>query len=214
MNFPGLQSHSPLALALSLAAMLVSPPAVADGPYYYVVNPGTQMAAEVFAHHTEDGSAVVLWSVYGGTSQQFTVQRLEGNGPYQPEEERWFLLRVRHADKCLKTDGFQSGAPVVLAPCGGDASQMWRERMVSMTAAGCGSPGGCFAGFRRVIENYYDRGRRCLDAANAAFPNPPPEGAGLQAFDCIDRYSAPNAINQEWELVRIEDWGAPGPVVR
>jgi hypothetical protein len=188
-------------------------PSAADGPYFYIVNSTTRMMAEVFAHRTDDDSPVVLWPHYGGASQQFTVQRLAGNGPYQPEHERWFLLRARHSDKCLKTAGFQSGAPVVQAVCSGDASQMWRVRTVAMSAAECPS-GQCFGGWRRLLENYYDRGRRCLDAANGNFPAPPQQGAGLQAWDCIKQFTAPNAVNQGWELISVQDWDAPGPRVR
>jgi hypothetical protein len=201
-------------LAISVTAALTRmPQAEADGPYFYVVNSATRMMAEVFAHRTDNGSPVVLWPFYSGASQQFMVQRLAGN-PNLPQEEPWFLLRARHSGKCLKTAGYQSGAAVVQDECGGDASQMWRVRTVVKTAADCANPNQCFGGSRHVLENYYDRGRRCLDAANGNFPAPPAQGAGLQAWDCIPRFSAPNAVNQEWELVNIQDWGAPGPVVK
>lgn len=202
-------------LAISVtAAFTAVPQAAADGPYFYIVNSGTKMMAEVFANRTDDGAPVVLWPHYGGTSQQFTVERKPLRWRWEPQEEIWFLLRARHSGKCLKTAGYQSGAPVVQAQCNGDASQMWRVRTVVKTAADCADPNRCFGGQRHVLENNYDRGRRCLDAANAKFPAPPAQGAGLQAFYCIPRFSAPNAVNQEWELVNIQDWGAPGPVVR
>lgn len=202
-------------IAITLCLFQAAQAAAADGPYFYIVNSGTRMMAEVFAHRTDDGARVVLWPHYGGTSQQFRVQRLPQLGnPYEPLEEQWFLLRARHSDKCLKTDGYQSGAAVVQATCGGEASKMWRVRTVVMTAAECANRNQCFGGHRFVLENYYDRGRRCLDAANGKFPAPPAQGTGLQAWDCIPRFSAPNAVNQEWELVNIQDWGAPGPVVR
>ncbi len=115
-----------VALTISVTAALTPVPqaAAADGPYFYIVNSGTRMMAEVFAHHTDNGARVVLWPHYGGTSQQFTVQRLPLRNSYQPPEEQWFLLRARHSDKCPKTDGYQSGAPVVQAVCGGEAAQM------------------------------------------------------------------------------------------
>ena len=62
-------------------ALTTAPQAVADGPFFYIVNSGAHMMAEVFAHRTDDGSPVVLWPHYGGASQQFTVQRLAGNRP-------------------------------------------------------------------------------------------------------------------------------------
>lgn len=202
-------------MAIAAAALIPMSRAAADGPYFYIMNSGTGMTAEVFAHHTEDGSAVVLWGHYGGESEQFAVES-DGNFLYSDEDQqtKWFLLRARHSGKCLKTDGWQSGAPVVQAECSGDASQLWRVRTISMTAAECADPGQCFGGYRRLLENYYDRGRRCLDAANGAFPTPPPEGAGLQAWDCIAAFSSPNAVNQGWELVYTEHWGQSGPIVK
>jgi hypothetical protein len=60
-----------------------------------------------------------------------------------------------------------------------------------------------------VLENFYDRGRRCLDAAHGHLPGAPEQGAGLRAWDCVASFSAPNAINQEWELVDVQEWDAP-----
>ena len=86
---------------------------------------------------------------------------------------------------------------------------MWRLRAVVMTAAECSSRIQCVIGRRMVLENYHDRGRRCLDAANGHLPGLPEQGAGLQAWDCIASLSAPNAANQEWELVDVQEWDAP-----
>jgi Ricin-type beta-trefoil lectin domain len=188
-------------------------PSEVEPPYVYILHSATKMTVEVFAHRTDNGSPVVLWPHYGGSSQQFSVERKPLTNSYQSLEEQWFLLRARHSNKCLKTAGYQSGARVVQQECGGDASQMWRVRTVSMTAAECPS-GRCFASFRHVLENYYDRGRRCLDAANAKFPAPPVKGAGLQAWDCIARFSAPNAVNQQWELVGLWTLDRPNPPPR
>lgn len=209
-----LRAKRPALIAITLSLFQTAQAIAADDPYFYIVNKGSRMMVEVFAHSTRDGARVVLWPHYGGASQQFTIQRLQLGSPYQPTQERWFLLRARHSGKCLKTAGDRSGAAVVQATCGGDSSQMWRVRTVAMTAEECANPNQCFAGHRLVLENYYDRGRRCLDAANGKFPTPPAQGTGLQAWDCISKFSAPNAVNQEWELVNIKDWGAPGPVVR
>jgi hypothetical protein len=80
-----------------------------------------------------------------------------------------------------------------------------------MTSADCADPNQCFGGERLVLENYYDEHHRsCLDAANGNFPAPPAKGAALIAFDCIPKFSAPNYVNQEWELVNILDWGPSG----
>lgn len=199
-------------VAAALTLLMTSAPVMAD-EYFYVVNSGTRMMAEVFAHRTDIGSPVVLWPHYGGDSQQFFVWYLKSLGLFPDADgDPWFLLKAKHSGLCLKTSGYQSGAPIVQAECGGDASQMWKVNTIAMTPAEC--PGGhCFAFERKVLQNYYDRGKRCLDAANGKFPAPPLQGAPLQAWDCIGKFSAPNAINQEWELVNVRDWDAPGPVV-
>jgi len=31
----------------------------------------------------------------------------------------------------------------------------------------------------------------------------------LQAWECVGGFSAPNAVNQEWELVDVQEWDAP-----
>jgi len=187
-------------ITASVTATFTSVPyAAADGPYYYIVNSATKMMVEVFAHRTDDGSPVVLWPHYGGTSQQFHPEVVFHTDA--------FRLRARHSGKCLQVVGDQSGAAVIQAECMGDASQIWRVREVSKTSAECSDPNHCFGGFRHVLENF--RGHRCLDAANANFPAPPAQGAGLQAWDCIPRFSAPNFVNQDWELFNTNDWDAP-----
>jgi len=200
-----------VALALSVTAAIAAVPqaTAADGRYFYVVNLGTRMMAEVTAHRTDDGAPVVLWPNNGGTSQQFSVQRLAQPGNPEPLPEQWFLLQARHSGKCLKTDGFQPGAAVIQETCSGDSSQLWRLRTVIMTAAECPVRSQCFVGRRLVLENYYDRGRRCLEAANGHLPGPPTQGAGLRAWNCIATFSAPNAVNQDWELVDTQEWNAP-----
>ena len=179
---------------------------------YYLVNKATRMMAEVFAHSTAENAPVVLWPRYGGTSQKFRITRYQlsyGN----PCEEHWFTVKAVHSGKYLTTLGSQSGAKVVQSTHGSDWARQWRVRLVRLTADECPS-GRCFANFRHVLENYYNRGRRCLDATNANFPRPPAQGSGLQAWDCISKFSAPNAVNQEWEVVRAVIWDSPGPVVR
>jgi hypothetical protein len=199
--------------ALAFLTAMTTAPAAADDEYFYVVNTATKMMAEVLAHRTDVGSPVVPWPFYGGSSQQFFVWHTKSLGLFpDPDEGQWVLLKARHSGLCLKTNGYQSGAPIVQAECGGDASQMWRVRTIAMTPADCPS-GRCFGGQRQILQNYYDKGKRCLDAANGKFPAPPLQGAGLQAWDCISKFSAANAVNQEWELINIKDWNAPGPVV-
>lgn len=199
-------------LILSATCVLSAMPrtAVADDvPYFYVVNSGTLMMAEVVARRTDDGAPVVLWPNYGGPSQQFSIQRLPRSANPEPLQEQWFLLRARHSGKCLKTNGFQPGAAIVQETCSGDASQLWRLRPVVMTAAECRASGQCFMGRRTVLENYHDRGRRCLDAANVQLSAVPEQGENLHARDCVTKFSVPNAVNQEWELVDVQNWDAP-----
>lgn len=201
-----------LGAAVAALMAVTAVPAAAE-EYFYVVNTATKMLVEVLAHRTDVGSPVVLWPHYGGTSQQFFVYWTTSPGAFPiSEKDPWFLLKARHSGLCLKTKGYQSGAPIVQAECDGDASQMLRVRTIAMTPADCPS-GRCFGGVRHVLQNYYDSGKRCLDAANGKFPAPPAQGTGLQAWDCIGKFSAANAVNQEWELVNIKDWNAPGPSV-
>jgi len=201
-----------LVAALGVLATATAVPAAADEEYFYVVNTGTKMMAEVFAHNMDIGAPVVLWPHYGGDSQKFFVWHLASPGGFPVDGDPWFLLKAKHSGKCLKTSGYQSGAPIVQAECSGDASQMWKVDTIAMTPAEC--PGGrCFAFERHVLRNYYDRSKRCLDTANGKFPAPPLQGAALQAWDCIGKFSAANAVNQDWELVNVRDWDAPGPVV-
>jgi hypothetical protein len=102
------------------------------------------------------------------------------------EKDPWFLLKARHSGWCLRTNGYQSGAPIIQAECGGESGQRWRVQKIAMTPADCPS-GRCFGDERHILQNYYDRGKRCLDAANGKFPTPPVQGAGLQAWDCIGK---------------------------
>jgi hypothetical protein len=199
--------------ALTLLSAMTAAPAAAEDEYFYVVNTSTKMMAEVMGHSKDLGAWVGLWPYYGGTSQQFSMVWTKSPGAFPTsEKDPWFLLKARHSGLCLKTKGYQSGAPIVQADCDGDASQMLRVRTIAMTPAEC--PGGrCFAAERHVLQNYYDSGKRCLDSANGKFPAPPLQGTGLQAWDCIGKFSATNAVNQEWELINTRDWNAPGPVV-
>jgi hypothetical protein len=206
-----------VALAFSVAAALSPPQAAAQDECpgvvygrpntedYYLVNKATRMLAEVFAHNTAEKAPVVLWRRYGSNnSERFRIARYPlsyGN----PCEEQWFTIQAVHSGKYLATDGSKSGAKVVQSTHVSDWARQWRVKLVRLTAEECPS-GRCFAAFRHVLENYYDRGRRCLDAANGKFPRPPAEGSALQAFDCIPKFSSPNAVNQEWEVVRAVIW--------
>lgn len=176
--------------------------------YWYIVNSSTGMMVEILGNSADVGAPAILWPHYGGWSQQFEAKGIEKAGA-------WFNLRAHHSDLCLETEGFAEGVAVRQAECGGKADQLWRVRAISKSSAECANPNQCFPATRTVLENYYDRGKRCLDAANGAFPSPPRQGTPIHAWNCIGRYSAPNFVNQEWQLVRVHDFGeARGPVVR
>jgi hypothetical protein len=168
-------------------------------PYFYLLNTSTRMMAEVIAHRTDDGAPVILRPHFGGPSQQFSIQRLARAGDTEPVQDQWFLLRARHSGKCLKTNGFGPGVTVVQETCSGDASQLWRLRTLAS---------GGFMARRTVLQNFFGRGR-CMDAANGLTPGLPEQGNTLVVRECIAGFSAPNAVNQEWELVDVQDWDAP-----
>ena len=140
--------------ALAFLTAMTTAPAAADDEYFYVVNTATKMMAEVLAHRTDVGSPVVLWPFYGGSSQQFFVWHTKSLGLFpDPDEGQWVLLKARHSGLCLKTNGYQSGAPIVQAECGGDASQTWRVRTIAMTPATKYSPGGNTPNFAGSATN-------------------------------------------------------------
>ncbi|MDM0109424.1 RICIN domain-containing protein [Variovorax sp. J22R24] len=198
-----------LALVASAAFAVVPQTALADVPYFYIVNASTRMMAEVLGRRVDDGAPVVLWPNYGGPSQQFSLHRLPRPGNPEPLQDQWFMLSARHSGKCLKTHGFQSGAVIVQETCSGDASQLWRLRTLATTAADCPARGWCLMQRRMVLENFYEGGRRCLDAAHGLLPSGPEQGAGLHARDCVVRFSATTPAHQEWELVDVQEWDAP-----
>ncbi|GAA1262952.1 hypothetical protein GCM10009609_27480 [Pseudonocardia aurantiaca] len=200
-------------LAALIAALAMALSAASARPeHYHIVNPRTGMMVEIQANSRAPGAPAILWPHNGGASQQFTVERIM-IGTLPDPRPAWFLLRAVHSGLCLRTDGYRSGAAVRQAECSADARQMWRVRRIPKTPSECSNRSQCLPGTRTVMENYFNRGTRCLDAGNANFPAPPRQGTGLMAWDCITRFSAPNAVNQEWELVRTQDWGRPGPVV-
>ena len=199
---------------LAALAMALSPvgSASAKTEYYYIVNPRTGMTVEIQANSPAPGAPAILWPYNGGASQQFTVERV-AVGTLPDPRSAWFRLRAVHSGLCLRTDGYRSGAAVRQGECSADSGQMWRVRTITKSPRECANPSQCLPGTRTVLENYFARGRRCLDAGNANFPAPPRQGTGLMAWDCITRFSAPNAVNQDWKLVRTQDWGRPGPIV-
>ncbi|MFD6888879.1 RICIN domain-containing protein [Streptomyces sp. NPDC059957] len=190
-----------------LAAGIISPStATAQEQYFYVVNQGTNMVAEVFAHNTADGAATVLWTNYGGESEQFRMDF---------HDDGWFTLTAKHSGKCLGRAYSSSSSSVIQKSCPSlnEEKDLWRTQEIRKTASDCANVNQCFGGSRTVLQNKYGGGRFCLDAANATAPKPPGEGAGLQTWTCIKKFGDWNAVNQDWRLVKTQDWGS-GPVVR
>lgn len=199
-------------LVLVGAGLVCPTTAAAEDQYFYVVNQSTNKVAEVFAHEQGDEKAIVLWSNYGGDSEQFKQV---------PVGDGWFALVAKHSGKCLGRTLITWGSDinkVVQDKCGilsnspFNNHQLWRMETIPKQASDCANPNQCFAGSRTVLHNQYGGGRFCLDAANAKAPTPPVEGAPLQAWPCIKKFSDWNAVNQDWQIVRTQDWG-PGPNV-
>lgn len=197
--------------ALAFVGVGIATPtrATADDQYFYVVNQSTNKVAEVFAHEQGEEKPIVLWTNYGGESEQFR-QVAAGDG--------WFALVAKHSGKCLGRTVVTTSNKAVQDECGILSSspfndqQLWRMETIPKKASDCANPNQCFGGSRTVLHNKYGGGRFCLDAANAKAPTPPVEGAPLQAWPCIKKFSDWNAVNQDWQIVRTQDWG-PGPNV-
>nr|WSZ99513.1 RICIN domain-containing protein [Streptomyces sp. NBC_00857] len=195
----------PIATVSLLAAGLVAPSAAtAEDQYFYISNRSSGMVAEVFAHSVDNEARVVLWPNYGGDSEQFK-QQFTTSG--------WFLLIAKHSGKCLSRslNGGGTGSVVQSACDSSQLIQQWRPRQVSKTSNECSDPNHCFGGSRTVLDNKWNR-YKCLDAANGKAPTPPAKGVALQTWPCIRKFSDWNVVNQEWELVRTQDWGI-GPHV-
>ena len=90
--------------------------------------------------------------------------------------------------KCLDAKGSTNGTPVVLDDCDGTSSQFWKIE-------GFYGPGADLDAYLLVHSS-----GRCLDARNPAFPTPPPAGARLQIWDCINKPKDPWHVNQDWSL--------------
>ncbi|MFD8141768.1 RICIN domain-containing protein [Streptomyces sp. NPDC059708] len=196
------RSVVPIATISLFTTGLIAPStATAEDQYFYVVNQSTKMVAEVFAHNLDDEGRVVLWPNYGGDSEQFKKQFTYNS---------WFLLIAKHSGKCLSRTAAAGGIAVVQKPCDpGQNAQQWKPREVPRTSADCADPNHCFGGSRTVLDNLANRydGPKCLDADNGSAPTPPKQGVRLQIWPCIKKSSDWNVVNQDWQLVRTQDWG-------
>ncbi|MET7608846.1 RICIN domain-containing protein [Streptomyces avermitilis] len=199
------------ASALFAGGVIVPTTATAEDQYFYIVNQSTDMVAEVFAHSQAEDAWVALWPNYGGESEQFKKQ-FTNNG--------WFLLIAKHSGKCLSGSSAESReGRVVQKTCDSEdrsilnLSQQWNTRSISKTSDECSDPNQCFGGSRTILDNRWFR-YRCLDAANAKAPTPPVQGTALQTWRCVNKLSAWNEVNQNWELVRTQDWPPPASDVR
>ncbi|WP_078988026.1 RICIN domain-containing protein [Streptomyces sp. XY332] len=191
---------------LSLVAAGLFAPSTADAQeqYYYIVNNSTNMVAAVASSSLDEGAWVTLWPQEGSENQQFSKIDASGN---------WFLLRAKHSGKCLSRTRDNSSRAIIQTDCrpptvpGGprsDVRQLWRVREVRKTPAECPDRNQCFAAYRTVLDNWYNSD--CLDAANAKAPIPPVQGTALQAWECINKFSDWNAVNQDWDVVKTQDW--------
>ncbi|MGW7461160.1 RICIN domain-containing protein [Streptomyces sp. NPDC054797] len=203
---------TPTAAITLFAGGLIAPnTATAEDQYFYIVNQSTDMVAEVFAHSQAENAWVALWPNYGGESEQFKKQFTNSG---------WFFLIAKHSGKCLSgsTADRREGL-VVQKTCDSEdrtslnLAQQWKTRSIAKTSDECGNPNQCFGGSRTILDNRFYR-YRCLDAANAKAPTPPVKGTALQTWRCVNKFSAWNQANQNWELVRTQDWPPPASDVR
>jgi hypothetical protein len=197
-----------------------------QGPFYHIVNKSTGMVATVADHSTQSGAQVVLWPAYGDPSQMFFLTDLHmeksaGEGaPPNPDDQGFSTLKASHSGLCLSITptkpAAKSGTPVIQHHDCGIPETIWRVRAVNMTDEECPNRNQCFGGQRLILQSYMALSRSpttehlCLDAANVNFPTPPQQGTMLVAVGCIPKFTAPNYVNQEWELVDVRDfYGTP-----
>lgn len=188
-----------------------------------ITNDATGLVAEVFAHGMTEGSRTVIWPNYGGESEHFLALNAGPDKCYYTCADLFYLVAV-HSGMCLTDDGRFNvfGRATVMRTCerlkfsqpgGGsldlDAAQTWFLREIPMSPSDCPS-GQCFSIPRFVLVNGFTD--LCLDAGNPAFPAPPKQGAELATWPCLNQWSAPNAVNQNWRMKALV--AGPGPWVR
>lgn len=125
-----------------------------------------------------------------GAGSIFNLYDLSTGG----SEIRWGSGR-----KCLDVSGFgtANGTPVVLWDCHGGQNQLWTIQAFY----GAGTDAG-------AILLVSQQSGKCLDARNPSFPTPPPPGAVLQIWDCVQGHGSavgpfradPFIVNQEWRF--------------
>lgn len=188
-----------------------------------ITNDSTGLVVEVFAHNQAEGARTVIWPDYGGSSEHFRAVKAGSFCHPVGICADEFHLVADHSGMCVTDDGRNgvAGRPTVMRSCehlkvsngGGSLEiferQIWFLREIPMTQWDCPG-GGCFSIPRFVLVN--SSTQLCLDAGNAAFPTPPPQGAELATWPCIDRWSAPNAVNQNWRMTALD--AGPGSWVR
>ncbi|MER6367467.1 RICIN domain-containing protein [Streptomyces mirabilis] len=156
----------------------VSPAAASVGPPTYIVNEQSNLTTFLVApecHNFDclNGKPFHLGS--GSDNSYFTTTRNSAN----------FLQFHWTTSKCIDTrnGSNEDGTPVVLNDCNGSSSQLWFPARSAST------------GFFLING----AGGGCLDAQNAAFPNPPAVGAPLQIWGCANS-SSPWRGNQIWKV--------------
>jgi endoglucanase len=184
-------------VAVPLCLQAPSIAVAADEPYT-IANHYTGMLVDVWQARTEN-THTVLWPDNGGAHQRFDLVRVDPNNPNSD-----FLIKVRHAGKCLDVNNASGddGAIVQTFACHGGPSQRWYMVMVTDPYARCAPMTFC-DNARMTIRARHSG--KCLDAHNPgpSLQNRPKQGTKLQQWTCL------NNLNQFWTLR-----GGPPVVVR
>ncbi|MFE1592854.1 RICIN domain-containing protein [Nocardia sp. NPDC058705] len=171
--------------------------ATAEDEPYILANLYSGLVVDVPAPNGSTANTfTVLWSDWGGANQRFDLVPIDPNNPNSD-----FLIKVRHAGKCLDVNNARGddGARIQTFDCYGGASQRWYTEIVRdpycqpMT----------FCGNATTIRARHSG--KCLDAhnPNPSLANRPKQGTHLQQWTCF------NNVNQFWSIR-----GGPGPILR
>ncbi|MEV6558487.1 RICIN domain-containing protein [Nocardia sp. NPDC051756] len=192
--------YRPALLTALLTGFGLLSPSTADaaGEPYSIVNHYTGMVVDVWEASLAN-THTVLWTDWGGANQRYDLVLTDPNNPRSD-----FLIKVRHAGKCLDVNGASGsdGAIVQTYDCYGGPSQRWYIESVTDPYVRCQPMTFCDNARTTIRARHTGK---CLDAANAApsLANRPKQGARLQQWTCL------NNLNQFWDLR-----GGPGPVIR
>ncbi|GAB3654317.1 glycosyl hydrolase family 95 catalytic domain-containing protein [Glycomyces tarimensis] len=110
IEFDGQAEHLYRATALGGGSV------VEPGVHYRLVAQHSGKAADIEGASTAAGTALVQWSLHGGTNQQFDF--LDSGGGF-------WRIRARHSGLVLEVSGSGTGADITQQPDTGAASQQW-----------------------------------------------------------------------------------------